>query len=271
MAYQEFTPGKQLLPFVKCYYLYEQDSSEVVEDKALATGCIEIMFNLGTGRWQTVTGNIATTTPMIELWGQIIEPLTFRSLGKNTMLGVRLYPHTASVFLQPPVTEFNNRITDYTALADAAVQTLHLQLLEAATTPARLALLETFLLQKLRQAEKKLPKITLIGQVMNEMQQPAFFDNINNVADRYGMSSRYLQKLFLQHTGLTPKLYNQIHRFQNSLQLITQQQLSLTSIAYECGYFDQSHFIREFKSFTGVNPSAFDTHNTSAVLITPNG
>lgn len=270
MAYQEYTPGKLLQPFVKCYYLYESDTDGVLEDKALATGCIELMFNLGTGRWQTISGGHATTTPMIELWGQIIEPLHFRSQGKNTMLGARFYPHTASLFLQPNISEFNNQVTDYTAIADKAVQTLHQQLLEAGTTRARLALLEAYLLQRLTQLEKKLPKPRLIGKVIEEMQQSDFFDNINNVADRYGITSRYLQKLFLQHTGLTPKLYNQVHRFQNSLQLIAQQHQSLTAIAYACGYFDQSHFIREFKSFAGVNPSAFDTANTSAVLISAN-
>jgi AraC-like DNA-binding protein len=45
---------------------------------------------------------------------------------------------------------------------------------------------------------------------------------------------------------------------------------SLTSIAYACGYFDQSHFIREFKSFTGDSPSSFNIGNTTALLASPN-
>jgi AraC-like DNA-binding protein len=71
------------------------------------------------------------------------------------------------------------------------------------------------------------------------------------------MSPRYLQRLFLQYTGVTPKLYHKINRFQLSLKLVAKKDSSLTSIAYDCGYFDQSHFIREFKSFTGVTPSAY--------------
>ena len=102
---------------------------------------------------------------------------------------------------------------------------------------------------------------------MDELKQKDFFDNIENVASRYGITSRYLQKLFLQYTGLTPKLYTKINRFQNSLRLVTQNNNSLTSIAYDCGYFDQSHFIREFKSFTGLTPSGYTSAGSSITLL----
>ena len=102
----------------------------------------------------------------------------------------------------------------------------------------------------------------VLGNVMNEIGQEDFFDNIENVASRYGITSRYLQKIFLQYTGLTPKLYSKISRFQNSLRLVTKKSESLTSIAYCCGYADQSHFIREFKSFTGLTPSGYALENS---------
>jgi AraC-like DNA-binding protein len=269
MAYCEFIPGRLLQPYVKCYYLYESDTSEVFEDKAFATGCMEIMFNLGSSRWQTVTGNSSTTTPLIELWGQVIDPLTFRSLGKNIMFGARFFPHTAAIFLQQHISEFNNQVVDYTDVADKSVLTLYEQLLEAGTTGQRIELLEAFLLNSLGRFEKKLPKITLIDNVMTELQRDDFFDNIKNVAARYGITSRYLQKLFLQHTGLTPKLYSKINRFQHSLALVSRKNSFLTEVAYECGYFDQSHFIREFKSFTGVIPSAFNNRNVYSIFATP--
>jgi len=125
-------------------------------------------------------------------------------------------------------------------------------------------------LKKLALFEKKLDQVTLINHVMTELRQEDFFDNIKNVASRYGITSRYLQKLFSNHTGLTPKLYSKINRFQNSLRLVAKKNTSLTTIAYECGYFDQSHFIREFKAFTGVLPSTYDPANSSAVLATAN-
>lgn len=269
MLYREFTPGDALKQYVKCYYIFESADNGVFVDNAFATGCIEIMFNLGTGSWQTTTDRGVKTTPQVELWGQIIQPLTFRSLEKNTMFGIRFFPHTASVFLNADISLFNNRISDLTDVAGKPVYTLHARLLDAASWRERIKLVEEFLLKRLSGIEKKSAKIILINSIMQDMKQGDFFDNIRDVALRYGISSRYLQKIFLQYTGLTPKLYCKINRFQHSLQLVAKKNMSLTSVAYECGYSDQSHFIRDFKTFTGFKPSAYAPGNSSAILISP--
>lgn len=261
MHYQEFKPSKQLESYVKCYYLYESSADLLLEDRAFATGCIELMFNLGTGRWQTMVEDAFVTTPTIELWGQIIRPLNFRSLGKSTMLGVRFFPHTAACFLHEEINLFNDQVTDFKEMGGKPVATLHEKLLEASTIAQRIGLLDSYLLAQRSKREKNLDKLPLMSRVMQELNQADFFEHIEQVAARYGISSRYLQKIFLEYTGLTPKLYSKINRFQNSLLLIAEKDKSLTSIAYDCGYFDQSHFIRDFKSFTGLTPSAFASSN----------
>lgn len=250
--------------------MYESETNVSFVDKAFATGCIEIMFNLGTGRWQTELNSGFATTPSIELWGQIIQPLTFKSLGKNTMFGIRFFPHTLSCFLNENIEQFNNRVSDFKDLMNKSAGQLHEKLLEAAILADRVEIAEKFLLQRLSFSEKRVNRIHLIGNIINELKHEDFFDNIENVASRYGITSRYLQKLFLQHTGLTPKLFSKINRFQNSLLMVAKQNESLTSIAYECGYFDQSHFIREFKSFTGSIPSGYSPENSSAILASAN-
>lgn len=267
MKYKEYIPCEALRRYVKCYYIYESATDAVFEDKAFATGCVEMMFNLGTGRWQTLTGNEFKTTPSIELWGQIIQPLTFRSVGNNIMFGIRFNPHAAAVFLNEDVSLFNNQVTDLSMVSGKLINTLYSKLQDTTLFNKRIEFVEEYLLKRLSLFEKKLHHVGLINSVTSELKQEGFYDNIENVASRYGITSRYLQKIFLQHTGLTPKLYSKINRFQKSLQLIAKKDASLTSIAYECGYFDQSHFIREFRSFTGVVPSAYDTENSSAILI----
>ena len=226
--------------------------------------------HLGTGTWQTAINNAFITTPPVELWGQIIKPLTFKSIGKNTMFGIRFFPHTAACFLNQNMEQFNNRVSNFSDLMNSQTRTLHLKLLETNDLNKRVEAVENFLLQRLSSAAKRLDRIRLIGNIIIELKREDFFDNIDNVARRYGITSRYLQKLFLQHTGLTPKLYSKINRFQNSLLLVAKKNDSLTSIAYECGFFDQSHFIREFKSFTDKTPSEFNPENTSAILASAN-
>ena len=270
MDYQEYIPSEALSKYVKCFYVIDSASDLLKEDRAFATGCVEIMFNLEGVHWQTKINDQFISTPGVELWGQIIKPLDFRAPGKHRMIGIRFYPHAASAFLNEDISLFNDGVTDLSAVMGPSVQELHKRLLDALSTHQRIALIEDFLLKRLSQLEKKLDKVRLVQAVMNELKKEDFFDNIDNVASRYGITSRYLQKIFLLHTGVTPKLYSRINRFQNSLLLIAKGGSSLTSIAYECSYFDQSHLIKEFRSFTGNSPSSFDPDNSSALLASPN-
>lgn len=270
MKYTEIRPGNGLKQYVKCYYIYESEANVTFEDTVFPSGCIEVIFNLGTGNWQTAVENGFVTTPAIELWGQIIRPLPIRSLGRNIMLGVRFFPHAAGCFLNDRADLFNDQVVDLRDLSDNAVHILYSKLREATAWNQRIELVEDFLLHRLSLSERRFSKMTVVSDIMNEMRQSDFFDNIENVAARYGITARYLQKLFLQYTGLTPKLYTKIHRFQNSLRLVTKKDTSLTSIAYDCGYFDQSHFIKEFKSFTGVTPSGYSIENSPVTLVLAN-
>ena len=256
MIYQEFQPGSRLRSYVKSFFYYESASEETFTDTVFPSGCMEIIFNMGAGQWLTASGNSFITTPKIELWGQIIKPLPIKSLGKNMMFGVRFYPYAAGSFFNENIEEFNNQVTDYTAIEKSAAS-LHQRLFDKQSLPQRVEILEDYLWNRLSLPEKRKSKIALVHNIMQELRRDDFFDNIENVAERYGITSRYLQKVFLQYTGLTPKLYSKIHRFQNSLNLVIKSEAPLTTIAYNCGYSDQSHFIREFKTFTGTTPSGF--------------
>jgi AraC-like DNA-binding protein len=261
MQYREIIPGQFLKQYVKCYYIYESDSAVAFDDTVFPSGCMEIIFNLGSGIWQTAVDDTFVTTPPVELWGQIVKPLPVRSIGKNTMLGIRFYPHAAAFFIDEQVGQFNNQVVDLKDIFGKEVRELHAHLAGNNAWNKRIELLEEFLLNQLSASGKKLNKLSIVNDIMNEIGREDFYDNITGIASRYGITSRYLQKLFLQYTGLTPKLYTKINRFQNSLKLVSKKDRSLTSIAYDCGYFDQSHFIREFKSFTGYTPSGYSQEN----------
>ncbi|WP_431216437.1 helix-turn-helix domain-containing protein [Puia sp. P3] len=71
-------------------------------------------------------------------------------------------------------------------------------------------------------------------------------------------SERSLERLFITHVGITPVMYSRIIRFQSAITLIRHgRSRSLTDIAHTLEYFDQSHFIRDFKLFSGVTPTTY--------------
>ena len=105
--------------------------------------------------------------------------------------------------------------------------------------------------------EKKSFRVNKVAHILTSIKRNPAENNLSNIASKHGITPRYLHKLIYQNTGLSPTSFNKINRFQFSLKLIGKNEQPLTSIAYHCGYFDQSHFIRDFKSFTGLTPSAY--------------
>lgn len=101
-----------------------------------------------------------------------------------------------------------------------------------------------------------LPPQSLIDVVAELQAQPA--SKLNDVIDSFDGTQKHLISQFKKFIGITPKQYQRVLRFNDVfVQMQGDQFLSWTDIAYRCGYSDQSHFIREFKSFSGFIPEAF--------------
>ena len=93
--------------------------------------------------------------------------------------------------------------------------------------------------------------------VRNFIAQPATI-RIAEVSDKTGFSTRRFIELFKQHVGMTPKLFCRVRRFQKVLRSITSgKPVNWTGVALDGGYFDQAHFIHDFRAFSGINPSKY--------------
>lgn len=88
--------------------------------------------------------------------------------------------------------------------------------------------------------------------VLSQLRMP-----INHIGDHVGMSNRHLRRLFLKNYGLSPKVFQRIVRICTALDRLDKLTYEkLSDVAYDCGYYDQMHFIRECKHFTGRTPGA---------------
>jgi len=112
----------------------------------------------------------------------------------------------------------------------------------------QIELLENYWLSKLK--SKDLNKIeNIIIDIENEI-------NVNNISKKNKISRQYVNKLFLKHVGKTPSEFYKIHRFRKVVEEYRDTQ-SLTDLAYQKLFYDQSHFIRAFKTVTNNKPSSF--------------
>jgi len=71
------------------------------------------------------------------------------------------------------------------------------------------------------------------------------------------VGERYLQQLFQKYIGLSPKFFTRLIRFSRIFNLIQENDPDWAEVVYQAGYYDQSHFIRNFKAFTGEDPTAY--------------
>jgi AraC-like DNA-binding protein len=93
---------------------------------------------------------------------------------------------------------------------------------------------------------------------------------IDQLAVQQSTSRRQLERRFANTVGLSPKQLAKIIRLQHTLKNLEQKQFNnLASLAVENGYFDQAHFIKDFKEFTGITPKQFyaDSLKMSSLFI----
>lgn len=83
-------------------------------------------------------------------------------------------------------------------------------------------------------------------------------DGVAQLSDRLGWTSRRLQQVFRADVGLTPRAFQRLARFRSTLTGIDRAaEVGWAAFALECGYYDQSHLIREFRAHAGLSPSAY--------------
>lgn len=115
-----------------------------------------------------------------------------------------------------------------------------------------ITVVETFLLQKIKQAKATLP----FDHAMAQLVKQGGLMSIENVASMACVSLRQFERQCKERIGMPPKLYARLIRFSKAYRLYeANTSLSWTHIAHTCGYFDQMHFIRDFKEFAGVTPT----------------
>lgn len=166
-------------------------------------------------------------------------------------VAICFYPGMAHEFFQIPMHILSNTTCSLFDLWKERADELEESLAMAHNNELRVAILQQFLLSRL--AERKSNQY--IAHCLNQICLSKGMISLNRLTDQAGITQRHLSRKFQQHIGLSPKEYLRVSRFIHSLgQLKNNPQCSLTDIAYRSGYYDQAHFIRDYKDYTGHTP-----------------
>jgi AraC-like DNA-binding protein len=251
----QFTPSIVLKSFVKSYSVITIDR-DLTGEVFYPSGYIDFVVNISGGSAATIINGNHKNTPEVELLGHLTLPTRLNVAKGTQILIARFFPYACPLFFRNPINDFTNYATDLTDVFSNETRDLYDRLMHCFPVAEKVRELDDFLVKKLRGNEDKYRKIVLAADICRTIfEDGEKFDGFN-LSQKYGFSERYIQKLFLENVGISPASLFSIARFNKALNLVlTASDLSLTSAAYDCGYYDQAHFIKEFKKFTGIKPS----------------
>lgn len=269
MIYRTFEPHPDLAALVKCYWTLNVPAQEQVERQLIVPdGCIEMAFILGDDIMRYTSGDDFILQPRAMILGQITRQFYIKPTGEVDSFAVRFYPYGFASFARVDIGSLSNTETPLAVLfGEEASRLLAQRVINAENTEARIDIVERFLLDRLGQKET-IDAIVhgAIHAILEAKGSGAVKDIVkDDVAKR-----RQLERVFRRKVGLSPKQLCRVIRLQAALKMIlNRRSRSMTEVAYESEYYDQAHFIRDFKEFTGTTPKAFlgaENMSLSAVI-----
>jgi AraC-like DNA-binding protein len=266
MNYQTYQPHPDLSALVKFYWTLEVpfDPSNQ-RQKIIPDGCIEMTFNLEDGIKRYTSENDFIVHPCAMVMGQRTKSYFIEPLGNVNSFAICFYPYGFANFVCTPLENLVDVETPIESLfGETPAKELEQKIIQAASTQKRIEVIETFLLNKLHQ-NKTIEN--LVKTTVDTLLATNGSSSINQILRNDLSKRRQLERNFRKQVGISPKQLGKVLRLQTALKMLLNNNESLTNIAYESEYFDQAHFIKDFKEFTGTTPKEF-LGNENMVLST---
>lgn len=238
MSYQELPPHPALALLIDAYWVSRSEVASTVTTRIMPDGCIDIIFNLGADRRDDEC--LLMKHEQAYLVGTMTTYIDAIQQADTYMAGVRFKPGAFTAFYH------------FDSLHAFTNSTIELQGLPLPRiTPSSIdfkTCFDQFYLQRLSVSRNALPAI------LAEINRQNGLLSVDTIAAHYAVSSRQLERTFKQHIGISPKAYINFVRYQHAYKQIKHTEKSLADIAFDCGYYDQSHLSNEIKKYTGLTP-----------------
>jgi AraC-like DNA-binding protein len=172
------------------------------------------------------------------------------------LLGVHFKPWGLSPFVGVPVSELRDRWAPVDDVWSRAVDRIRNRTGDAASLPAALDILEQELRSRL--ADAPAPGLEVVRHTATRLETAGGTVGVGALLDATGVSGTHLATQYKSHVGVTPKRVARIYRFARLiLRVDAGRPVDWAALAHAAGYFDQAHFSREFKDFTGHTPTQY--------------
>ncbi len=259
MDYKIFSPNDKLSKYIKCYWSLENQDDSVPHsrERIFPDGCIELIFNYGDLFVTYNPNGEAEEQPKNFIHGQLKKFIEVQGMGKIGVFSIRFQPAGLQPFIDSDISQFTGIFTEVSNIWKEG-NLLEKEMSSCKNNEERISVIEKFLEKRLKNS----PNNADIECCVNEIIQSDGMISIEKLSDDLKIGRRHLERKFLSNVGLSLKLFSRIIRFNNALQLIENKDFrNFTNVAHDGGFYDQAHFIKDFKYFTGLNPKQYFSEN----------
>ena len=261
MHFCRHVPGPPLGDYVDWFWYYDDWQADHSREHVLPDGSFELIINLEQRPRKLFDREDPTKFQAFRrswLSGAQSGYLIIDVLCGASMIGAHFKPGGIAAFLEAPADELRDQVVELDGLWGASATELRERLLDASGPRAKFRVLEQFLFKQLAQAQIGSQTEKRVNLALKQFLEQPSVQKIGGVAGEFGVSHKHFIEEFRRRVGITPKLFCRIRRFQQVLsQVNSNGSVEWAALALDCGYFDQAHFVNDFKLFAGLNPTSY--------------
>lgn len=247
MEYREWAPPAALGDQVEAVWSLSGQAGPGDEpQRILPDGCAELILNFADPVVQETGGPVRQ--PSLMFVGQITGPLHIRPTGRVDLLGIRFRPGGAAALTPVPQHQLVDRTVPLGDIAKGAARRMA-PAFDSDDPAVRIERATEGLAYSLESRR------TVVAESADAIVRHWGMIPVGILAASAGLGARQLERRFLDEVGMTPKRLARISRFQRVFQAMERRPIGWTRVAAECGYYDSSHLVRDFREFAGEAPS----------------
>ncbi len=260
MEYNVYEPREELARQIRYHWSLDAGADDPKErERIFPDGCIELIFNYRDLFHKHEPDGTSFLQPRGIIYGQIKSFIEVEPTGAVGLFSTRFNPAGLQPFVDVDVSDFTGRALTVAELWGEEGIALENAMVACPDNQTRKATVESFLLNKLEALTFDSRHVEYCVDALLKSEGSV---SIDKLAAELEIGQRQLERKFIATVGLSPKFLARIIRFQNTLQLIEKKEfVSFTNVAYDGGFYDQAHFIKDFKEFTGLNPKQYFSEN----------
>ena len=234
-------PSHELGFFVEHYWIVRWDlrGREPYLQETLPYPCVHLVIERGRSR----------------IVGVVREKFSYLLTAKGFVFGVKFRPGAFYPFVKSPVSGLTDTTVELRDVFGTEGQALEEAVLSREDEGEMIELTEAFIRDRLPERDEN---VATINRIVEYIAADREITRVEDLAGRFNLSKRTLQRIFKRYVGVSPKWVIRRYRLHEAAErLANGEAVDWPNMALDLGYFDQAHFIRDFKAIVGTSPAAY--------------